>query len=58
MNTIDHAAIERHTAISKRLSEKVHGTILKGIVGCFEITVLHRNFERVAQETMDYVSQC
>ena len=28
----------------KRLSEKVHTTIPKGIVGCFEITVLHRNF--------------
>ena len=38
----------------KRLSEKVHATIPKSIVGCFEITVLHRNFERMARETMDY----
>ena len=42
----------------KRLSENVHATIPKGIVVCFEITVLHRNFERMAWETMDYVSQC
>ena len=37
----------------KRLSEKVHATILKGTVGGFEITVLHRNFERMAREAMD-----
>ena len=42
----------------KRLSEKVHATIPRGIVGGFEITVLHRNFERMARETMDYVSEC
>ena len=42
----------------KRLSEKVHATIPKGIVGGFEITVLHRNFERMAREAMDYVSEC
>ena len=38
----------------KRLSEKVHATIPKGIVGGFEITVLH---ERMAREAMDYVSE-
>ena len=42
----------------KRLSEKVHATIPRGIVGGFEITVLHRNFERMAREAMDYVSEC
>ena len=42
----------------KRLSEKVHATITRGIVGGFEITVLHRNFERMAREAMDYVSEC
>ena len=47
-----------YTAISKRLSEKVHATIPKGIVDGFEITVLHRNFERMAGEAMDYVSEC
>ena len=42
----------------KRLSEKVHATIPKGIVGGFEITVLHRNFERMAREAVDYVCEC
>ena len=42
----------------KRLSEKVNATIPKGIVGDFEITVLHRNFERMAREAMDYVTEC
>ena len=42
----------------KRLSGKVHATIPKGTVGGFEITVLHRNFERMAREAMDYVSEC
>ena len=37
----------------KRLSEKVHATIPIGIVGGFEITVLHRNFERMVREAMD-----
>ena len=42
----------------KMLSEKVHATIPKGTVGGFEITVPHRNFERMAREAMDYVSEC
>ena len=35
------------------MSEKVHATIPKGIVGGFEFTVLQRNFERMAGEAMD-----
>ena len=42
----------------ERLSEKVHATIPKGIVGGFEITVLDRSFERMAREAIDYVSEC
>ena len=42
----------------KRLSEKVQATIPKGIVGGFEITVLYRNFERMAREAVDYVCEC
>ena len=42
----------------KRLSEKVHAIIPRGIVGGFEIAVLHRNFERMAREAMDYASEC
>ena len=37
----------------ERLSEKVHATIPKGIVGGFKFTVLQRNFERMAGEAMD-----
>ena len=33
------------TAISERLSEKVHATILKGIVGGFEFNVVQRNLK-------------
>ena len=54
--------VRRHNFIiqifRKRLSEKVYATIPKGIVGGFEISVLHRNFERMAREAMDYVSEC
>ena len=35
------------TAISERLSEKVHATILKGIVGGFEFTVLQRSLKEI-----------
>ena len=31
----------------------MHATIPEGIVGGFEITALHRNFERMAREAMD-----
>ena len=37
----------------ERLSEEVHGTIPKGIVGGFEFTVLSKKFERMAREAMD-----
>ena len=47
-----------YTAISKTVVGKRDATISKGIVGSFEITVLHRNFERMAREAMDYVSEC
>ena len=36
----------------------MHATIPKGIVDGFEITFLHRNFERMAREAMNYVSEC
>ena len=37
----------------ERLSEKVHATIPKSIVGGFEFTVLSKKFERMAREAMD-----
>ena len=37
----------------ERLSEKVHATIPKGIVGGFEFTCSSKKFERMAREAMD-----
>ena len=45
-----------YSYFEKGCRKKVHATIPKGIVGDFEITVLHRNFERMAREAMDCVS--
>ena len=36
----------------ERLSEKVHATILKGIMGGFEFTVLQRNLKELARKAM------
>ena len=36
----------------ERLSEKMYATILKGIVGGFEFTVLQRNLKELAQKAM------
>ena len=36
----------------ERLSENVHATILKGIVGGFEFTVLQRNLKELARKAM------
>ena len=46
--TEPHLHLQSHlyTAISERLSEKVHETIPKGIVGGFECTVLQRNLKK------------
>ena len=37
----------------ERLSEKVHTTIPKGIVGGFEFTVLQRNLKELARKAME-----
>ena len=37
----------------ERLSEKVHATISKGIVGAFEFTVLQRNLKELARKAME-----
>ena len=39
------STIYKLTAISERLSEKVHATILKGIVGGLEFRVLQRSLK-------------
>ena len=42
----------------KRLSEKVHATILKGIVGGFEFTALQRSFKEWHERPWTYVCEC
>ena len=42
----------------KRLSEKVHATIPKGIVGGFEFTALQRSFKEWHERPWTYVCEC
>ena len=42
----------------ERLSEKVHATIPKGIVGVFDFTVLRRNFKEWHEWPWTYVCEC
>ena len=42
----------------ERLSEKVHATILKGIVGGFKFTVLQRNLREWHERPWTYVCIC
>ena len=42
----------------ERLSEKVHATISKGIVGGFEFTVLQRNLREWHERPWIYVCKC
>ena len=41
--------------VQERLSEKVHATIPKGIVGGFEFTVPQRNLEKWQERPWTYV---
>ena len=41
----------------ERLSEKVHATIPKGIVGGFQFTVFSKKFQRIAREARDVCQQ-
>ena len=41
----------------ERLSEKVHATIPKGIMGAFEFTVLQRNLKELARKAMKMCSR-
>ena len=42
----------------ERLSEKVHATIPKGVVGGFEFTVFQRNLEDWHERQWTYVCEC
>ena len=47
---------DQFTAIRERLSEKVHATIPKGIVGGFEFTVLQTSLKEWRERPWTYVS--
>ena len=42
----------------ERLSDKVHTTASKGIVGSFESTVFQRNLIKWKERSLTYVSEC
>ena len=42
----------------EKLSEKVHSTITKGIVGGFEFAVLQRNLKEWHERPWTYVCEC
>ena len=42
----------------ERLSEKVHTTIPKGILGGCEFTVFQRNFKELHERPWTYVCEC
>ena len=44
----------------EKLSEKVHATILKGIVGCFEFTILQKkkNLKQWHERPWPYACEC
>ena len=42
----------------ERLSEKVHATSPKRIVGAFRFNVFQKKFERMALEAMEYSCEC
>ena len=53
LNTVSSIQLFR-----KRLSEKVHRTIPKGIVGEFEFTVLRRSLKEWHERPWKYVCEC
>ena len=53
-NTFLHTNAFLHIQLFReRLSGKVHATILKGIVGCFEFSVFQRNLKELSRKAMD-----
>ena len=47
-----------HTAISRKVSDKVHPTTSKGIVGGFKFTVFQRNLKEWQERQWTYVCKC
>ena len=55
---ISHMTITCIQLFWERLSEKVHATILKGIVGDFKCTVFQRNLKESYGRPLIYVCEC
>ena len=56
-----HFAMNVHIQIQQfreRLSDKVHATTLKGIVGGFIFTVFQRNLKECQERPRTYVCKC
>ena len=47
-----------YTAISRKLSDKVHAITPKGIVGGFEFTVFQRHLKEWQERPWTYVCEC
>ena len=56
--TIKETATTSIQLFRERLSEKVHATITKGIVGGFEFAVLQRNLKEWHKRPWAYVCVC
>ena len=54
-NESDKNTVELYTAVSRKVVEKVHATIPKGIMGGFEFTVLQRNLKEWHERPWTYV---
>ena len=52
-----HESHGNDAAISKKVVGKVHATILKGIVGGFEFSVLQRNLKELARKATEMCFQ-
>ena len=52
-NPLEIRGIASIQLFRERLSDKVHTTTSKGIVGSFESTVFQRNFDKMEGEVMD-----
>ena len=55
---IPRCEASRYTAISRKVDEKVHATIPKGIVGGVVFTVLQRNLRKWNERPLTCVCEC
>ena len=61
LDEVKAKAIATYTSVQlfqERLSDKVHATTPKGIVGGFEFTVFQRNLKEWQERPWTYVCEC